>query len=87
MNKIYRIVWNHAKRTWIVASKLSRSANKSNATNTSLTTNIIKLSTLSLALSAGFASAATYSPTYGPYQIITHKHLSQLVMDLKLTQH
>ncbi|TRC11563.1 adhesin [Mannheimia haemolytica] len=65
MNKIYRIVWNHAKRTWIVASKLSRSANKSNATNTSLTTNIIKLSTLSLALSAGFASAATYSPTYG----------------------
>ncbi|HDL5504343.1 TPA: YadA-like family protein, partial [Mannheimia haemolytica] len=58
-------VWNHAKRTWIVASKLSRSANKSNATNTSLTTNIIKLSTLSLALSAGFASAATYSPTYG----------------------
>ncbi|HDL6056760.1 TPA: YadA-like family protein [Mannheimia haemolytica] len=65
MNKIYRIVWNHAKRTWIVASELSRSANKSNATNTSLTTNIIKLSTLSLALSAGFASAATYSPTYG----------------------
>ncbi|STY62621.1 hypothetical protein M3704_07720 [Mannheimia haemolytica] len=65
MNKIYRIVWNHAKRTWIVASELSRSANKSNATNTSLTTNIIKLITLSLALSAGFASAATYSPTYG----------------------
>lgn len=65
MNKIYRIVWNHAKRTWIVASELSRSANKSNATNTSLTTNIIKLSTLSLAFSAGFASAATYSPTYG----------------------
>lgn len=66
MNKIYRVVWNHAKRTWMVVSELSRNATKSKANKTTPSaTNVIKLSALSLALSAGFASAATYSPTYG----------------------
>ncbi|QLB18483.1 YadA-like family protein [Mannheimia granulomatis] len=66
MNKIYRVVWNHAKRTWMVVSELSRNATKSKANKTTPSaTNVIKLSALSLALSAGFASAATYEPKYG----------------------
>ncbi|QLB15235.1 adhesin [Mannheimia granulomatis] len=66
MNKIYRVVWNHAKRTWMVVSELSRNATKSKANKTApSTTKVIKLSALSLVFSASFASAATYVPTYG----------------------
>lgn len=66
MNKIYRIVWNHAKRTWTVVSELSRSSSKSGSTiaKTSLTSKAFKLSAVSLALSTSFANAAEITYTF-----------------------
>ncbi|WP_025247369.1 YadA-like family protein [Mannheimia varigena] len=66
MNKIYRIVWNHAKRTWTVVSELSRSSSKSGSkiAKTSLTSKAFKLSAVSLALSTSFANAAEITYTF-----------------------
>lgn len=58
MNKVFRVIWNHATQTWVAVSELAKAKGKSKGKTKSLT----KLTPISLAVGmalAGDALAAT----------------------------
>lgn len=52
MNKNYRVVWNQALGTWVVASELAKSKTK-----TSKTKSVVMAATVAIVLTTGFADA------------------------------
>lgn len=55
MNKNYRVVWNQALGTWVVASELAKSKTK-----TSKTKSVVMAATIALSLSSGMVFAQQY---------------------------